>query len=66
MADITKAPQQLAKVYQELPPKRRIFALITVLLTIGSLVGLISWANRTDYKTIYTGLSEPLTWSGWK
>ncbi|MCX8044271.1 MAG: flagellar basal-body MS-ring/collar protein FliF [Desulfobacterota bacterium] len=48
---------QTIALYSAFPPKKRILLLIAVLLTIVCLIGLIVWANRIDYKTLYTGLS---------
>lgn len=48
---------QAVAVYNAFPPKKRFLLLIAVLLTIASLVTLIVWVNRVDYKILYTGLS---------
>ena len=55
---LNKFPGQIIKVYSAMPPKKRAFSVITILLTVGTLVGLIMWANRIDYKSLYTGLSS--------
>lgn len=57
MADIKTSSEQLVKVYNGLTPKRRLIVLATILLTLASLLALIYWTNRTEFKTIYTGLS---------
>lgn len=58
MADLKTVLDQLRKVYSDLSPKKRIFAISTISMTILFLIILIVWANRTDFKTIYTGLSS--------
>jgi len=45
-------------IYGGLPPKKRLFLIAAVMLTVGSLIGIVAWANRIDYKTLYTGLSS--------
>jgi len=55
---IKKLAQQTADVYNALTPGRRVFILISVFLTIGTLVGLILWTTKIDYKPLYTGLSS--------
>lgn len=58
MSVFTRVSDQAVAVYNGFPPKKRLFLLIAILLTAGSLAGLIAWANRVEYKTLYTGLSS--------
>ncbi len=55
---LNRAVKQILGVYNALPPKKRLFSIITILLTIGSLVGLVYWANRVEYRPLYTGLNS--------
>lgn len=48
--------EQLNRSFGALPTTKKVFIAVTVLLTVASLVGLISWTSRVDYKTLYTGL----------
>ena len=58
MAEPGKSPDQLARLYKGLSLRAKVFMLIAVLVTVGSLVGLIMWASRPEYRTLYTGLSS--------
>ncbi len=50
--------EQISTAFNQLQAKQKMLVIVTVTLTIGSLLALIVWANRTDYKTLYTGLSN--------
>ncbi len=49
--------KQFSAVFLSLPANKRIFATITVLITIASFAALIIWTSRVEYKSLYTGLS---------
>lgn len=49
---------QLKNGFNTLSPKRKLFAFLVILATIGSLVGLVAWANRPHYQILYSGLSS--------
>jgi len=55
---LNKIFSQLFQIFNALSPKNRIFVAMAIMLTILSLVGLIVWSNRADYKILYTGLSS--------
>lgn len=55
---LTNTFKQTAAVFNALDPRRKLFFIITVLLTIGSLTLLILWTQKTDYEILYTGLSS--------
>jgi len=57
MVDLVKAPGQFARAFNSFSTQRKVFAGLAVLLTIGVLIAMIIWANRVDYKLLYTGLS---------
>jgi len=40
-----------------MPAKKRAMMIIAVMLTIGTIIGLIIFTGRIDYKTLYSGLS---------
>ena len=44
-------------MFNDLPPRRRVFVLVAIAFTVGSLVAIILWANRIEYKTLYAGLT---------
>jgi flagellar M-ring protein FliF len=50
--------EQVIAIYNQFSPKRRLVAILTILLTIASLIALIAWANRTEYTPLYSGLSS--------
>jgi flagellar M-ring protein FliF len=58
MAELKKGTDQLSTIYKGLTLKAKLFILIATLLTLGSLIGLIMWASRPEYRTLYTGLSS--------
>ena len=49
--------KQLSSTYTALPPRKRVFALTTLVVTVLSLIVLVIWANRIEYKPLYHGLS---------
>ncbi len=55
---LNKIADQVTRGFFQLPPKKQIAVVAAVVLTVGSLVTLILWANKTDYKTLYAGLSS--------
>ncbi len=55
---LKKTVEQLRAVYDQLPTNRKILVVVAVFLTIISLVGLIAWANRVEYKRLYSGLTS--------
>lgn len=58
MADLKDTPSQLVNSFSELPTQRKLFVVFVVLLTISILIGLIMWAQRIQYRTLYSGLSS--------
>jgi len=49
---------QTAAVFNALPARKKVFSILTVLFTVGSLVALILWTQKTDFEILYTGLSS--------
>ncbi len=48
---------QMASVFNALEPRKKVFSILTILFTVGSLVALILWTQKTDFEILYTGLS---------
>jgi len=57
MEFFSKALKQSAAVFNALEPRKKVFFLLTILFTVGSLSALIIWTQKTDYEILYTGLS---------
>ena len=58
MDSIATTSKQAADVFNSLAIRKKIFLILTVLFTVGTLVALIMWAQKTDFEVIFTGLSS--------
>lgn len=52
------AIEQTVKMYREMPLSRKLAIGVLVLLMLGGFAAMFIWANRTDYRAAYTGLSQ--------
>jgi flagellar M-ring protein FliF len=57
MDSISITSKKVADVFNSLVPRKKIFFILTLLLTVGTLVALIMWAQKTDFEVLFTGLS---------
>ena len=57
MDSISITSKKVADVFNSLATRKKIFFILTVLLTVGTLVALIMWSQKTDFKVLFTGLS---------
>ncbi len=49
--------KQFADVFNSLATCKKIFLILTVLFTVGTLIALIMWAQKTDFEVLFAGLS---------
>jgi flagellar M-ring protein FliF len=49
--------KQFADVFNSLATRKKIFLILTVLFTVGTLIALIMWAQKTDFEVLFAGLS---------
>ncbi|MBI9087742.1 MAG: flagellar M-ring protein FliF [Desulfobacterium sp.] len=50
--------EQTINIYKEMPLARKILIGLVILTMLGGFTAMFIWANKTEYKAAYTGLSE--------
>lgn len=58
MDSISTASKQVADVFNSLDLRKKLFLILTVLFTVGTLVALIMWAQKINFEILFTGLSS--------
>ena len=58
MDSIYNTFSQSVDVFNSLELRKKIFFILTILLTVGSLIALIMWTQKTDFEILFTGLSS--------
>ncbi len=51
-----KFVQQFIQVFKAIPPAKKITFGITLMMVVGGFIALMIWANRPDFRVLYTGL----------
>ncbi len=57
MDSTSTTSKKVAVVFDSLATRKKIFLILTVLFTAGTLAALIMWAQKTDFEVLFTGLS---------
>ncbi len=57
MNAISTTSKQVADVFNSFDLRKKIFLVLTVLLTVGTLAALVMWVQKTDFEILFTGLS---------
>jgi flagellar M-ring protein FliF len=58
MDSISTTSKQVADVFNSFDLRKKVFLILTVLFTVGTLVALVMWAQKTDFEVLFSGLSS--------
>ncbi len=58
MATAAETVEQIKGLYQNLSSQQKLITAGVLVLTLAAFAALLVWANSTDYKPLYTGLSQ--------
>jgi len=58
MDSISNTFKQTADVFNALELRKKIFFVLTILCTVGTLVALVMWSQKTNFEILFSGLSS--------